>query len=338
MGQMSGAQVPNVANLYSLAAGNATDDANECQSATLFQSGNFNLCAASCGATSDCRDGTLLGMDNKNTVCQSELATWPSFAQAPDGRRFCGQTTAAAAGTSCNAAAQCAEQACGGFCLSLQVEVPNDPGCSSSADCNACNNNHCAVGGAPCTSTNDCAFTCDAGVGECKASTFTGSTCTSDSDCSAANVCRGGYCYSSAALTNQPCQDLYQCAFGQQCAGTCLAHCNDQKDCGNSDVCAYWVMQPDASASFSGSVWERVCRAPLPATGSVDHTQGLGQACNADTDCGSEVCLASGGAAGYCSDYCGRDAACSTGYHCATTSRVPYPGAAALTTPVCLQN
>ncbi len=355
------ASTPPPADAYSVAAGAAPTASGDgsCESGEIDPV--TGMCAASCGSTTDCQDPALTGFSG--TVCQSALTQLPDFSETPTGQRTCeGPTSGIAGGAgpgdSCNDARTCGEQACGGFCFDLAVPVPGNPSCSTTGDCDACPVNSkgqgfCKVGGQPCkpaTAQTDCPFFCNAGV--CSTSTIVKSGCSTDADCGGANVCRDNICFSSSAITGQPCQDFDGCQVGEQCYGSCLFHCNNVKDCqgaknnqghaafSDQTACGYWVMQPTKGAGeFVGTVWERTCRAWLPITGSENHTQGTGASCSHDTDCGTEVCVVPlGQPAGYCSDYCGRAAACDAGYHCGTLERQPYPGAPNLVTPVCLLN
>lgn len=320
---------------------------SQCQSNLTDQ--NFD-CTAGCGSTSDCRDPSLPHAF-ASSVCRSQLVD-VGLATAPNGVRACGNgSTDTAAGKECTFADQCSEQACGGFCLKQEVPVPNSPYCTKASDCNVCHSGKCSLSGIACSSSKPCdknAYACDTFSHSCTVSTVVSTTtaCKADSDCGGSNICRSGTCYTTAAVTSQPCQDWFQCPGDEVCSGRCLFHCNNQADCAGSGlnsatnlVCGYWVMQGNSSGQFDGKAWERVCREQMTASGDFDHSHTFGQSCATDTDCSSEVCVNS-----KCSDMCGRaDPGATTcngiaGYHCSLESRVPWPTANTKVMSVCVPN
>ncbi len=200
----------------------------------------------------------------------------------------------------------------------------------------------CEGGGGPspgsCTSDSDCepGERCDRGV--CVpsggGSVPLGGACAEHGEC-ATGTCFGGVCTQTCDWPVGACPSGFYCdglATGACGAGVCLAGtagggaigdaCNDNLDCGNFycflGVCSEPCNPETVGACPGGGVCQvgaLACRGACGAAGS------LGDPCDANAECASEMCAASGEDR-FCTQLCDGSSPCPEGYGCTSAGAV----------------
>jgi len=250
------------------------------------------LCAegrcVECVVAAQCEDGDLCV---ENVCVPDDVRSCTSDADCPSERPRCQM---GATGSICVAgcatdddcpAGSCVEGACVECLAEAETVLPTDP-CGCDADC--------AGTGAVCAEglcTADCDETgcpdglvCEGAPAECvtcEADTRAeGATCACDDQCDGALECIGGFC-------GEPCD------FDEMCGA---------QECGH-EVAVPSSCRPEDSACFGGGGGE------------------LGDECTCNRDCAIEgpfcVGFFAGGERGFvCSDVCGAEDPCPTGFEC----------------------
>ncbi|MCA9608931.1 MAG: matrixin family metalloprotease [Myxococcales bacterium] len=240
----------------------------------------------------------------------------------PDGNGYCG--------AGCTTDADCAGDRCQTLSNGARQCVRYD-GASPS----------CAPSGGPapgCTSDSDCepGERCDRGV--CVAAgggaVPLGGACTDHGEC-ASGTCFGGTCTQTCDWPDGGCPSGFYCdglATGACGAGVCLAGspgagavgdpCNDNTDCSNFycflGLCSEPCNPETVGACPGGGVCQvgaLACRGACGAAGS------LGDPCDANSECASEMC-ATTGEDRFCTQLCDASSPCPEGYGCTSAGAV----------------
>lgn len=254
-------------------------------------------------------DGTRVRqpIDGRVKICASEACFAPGYCGAPcQSKSDCPSTDYSGAAMTCVYIPF--QQTC--------ARVDFNPGSAIGAECS---------GASVFAADNTCAsLYCNSSTGRCSARKPSGSTCSRADECEAL-VCQAGRCL-------QPCRDNDECSEGE-----CLAlpvridPRSTPRDLSDDrfDLPTFCQVVPGGQTVTRGVTYQtctddsdcpgRVCRLHFALDGSpiglcatpATNTLVFGQACTANTQCASSLCMD-----GACSLPCRDDSQCGDGAHC----------------------
>ncbi|MCA9615572.1 MAG: matrixin family metalloprotease [Myxococcales bacterium] len=309
-----------------------TDDSNGI--CTLYPgSGSTDCTTTGCPSGQECVSGSCQAVTGDGSLCSpcadsSECGGANDFClMYPTGGAYCGVACTGAA--DCGTGYQCVSVGGTGQCVGV---VGGSPSCSGTTSTG-------------CRSDSECSATqrCNTSTGACEARPTGGAEL--GQPCESNEACNSGLCATTAAgsVCSQSCDgfNTASCPSGFYCdglatgacgAGVCLAGspgagavgdpCNDNTDCSNFycflGLCSEPCNPETVGACPGGGVCQvgaLACRGACGAAGS------LGDPCDANSECASEMC-ATTGEDRFCTQLCDASSPCPEGYGCTSAGAV----------------
>lgn len=293
------------------------DEAGIC---ALYPAGGSSDCTVTgCPIGQECVSGSCRPVQGDGSMCSicngHQDCNGSSYCLTyPDGGHYCGPT--------CNSNADCGGDTCAQTTNGLRVCVRYDGGTPS-----------CAGSASGCTTDSECASNEMCSAGSCIPRPNTGNdlggACAADSECKS-GLCLGGVCTQSCnwleptscpagfycdADASTSCSAGY-CMAGSAGSGTLGASCSNDTECA-SLFCDRGICTTPCQPGGVVACAEGYSCQPgiLSCRGSCQRRRDLGDACESNGDCATDMCASREGDT-FCTRICDASNPCPAGFSC----------------------